>query len=154
MQAFLDRHSHQPWYPAARRTWDEWTDRVLAAEDAREVDAMMAEVLPLYTADPDRPGVQVMIDEWRRDMKSDLAAVKAWESGLWQRIDARPLLMRIQCPTLVLVGALDLICGPSQGRLIAAAVPGAELIIVPDSGHFIAAEAPESFRREIVRFAG
>jgi proline iminopeptidase len=153
MQAFLGRHSHQPWYPAARKTWDEWTDRVLAAEDAREVDAMMAEVLPLYTADPDRPGVQAMIEEWRRDMKSDLAAIKAWESGLWQTIDARPLLAKIQCPTLVLVGALDLICGPAQGQLIADSVPGAELVIVPDSGHFLAAEAPESFRQEIVKFA-
>jgi proline iminopeptidase len=154
MQAFLARHSHQPWYPAARKVWDEWTDRVLAAEDAREVDAMMAQVLPLYTADPDRPGVQAMIEEWRRDMKSDLAALKVWESGLWQRIDARPLLADIQCPTLVLVGALDLICGPTQGRLIADTVPGAELVTVPDSGHFIAAEAPESFRREIIKFAG
>ncbi len=154
MQAFLDRHSQQPWYPAARRTWDEWTERVLAAENAGEVDAMMAEVLPLYTADPTLPRVQAMIDEWRRDMKTDLVAVKVWESGLWQRIDARPLLANIQCPTLVLVGALDLLCGPTQGRLIAAAVPGAELVVVPDSGHFIAAEAPESFRREVVRFAG
>jgi pimeloyl-ACP methyl ester carboxylesterase len=154
MQAFLGRHSNQPWYPAARKTWDEWTDRVLAAEDAREVDAMMAEVLPLYTADPDRPGVRAMIEEWRRDLKSDLAALKVWESGLWQGIDVRPLLAQIECPTLVLVGALDLICGPAQGRLIADAVSGAELVIVPDSGHFIAAEAPETFRDEIVKFAG
>ena len=34
--------------------------------------------------------------------ESDLAAIKAWESGLWQTIDARPLLAKIQCPTLVL----------------------------------------------------
>jgi pimeloyl-ACP methyl ester carboxylesterase len=107
----------------------------------------------LYTADPDRPGVRAMIEEWRQDMKSDLAAVKAWESGLWQTIDARPLLAKIQCPTLVLVGALDMICGPTQGRLIADAVPGAELVIVPGSGHFIAAEAPEAFREEIIKFA-
>ncbi len=153
MQAFLSRHSHQPWYPEAREIWDEWTERVLAAEDSREVDAMMAKVLPLYTADPDRPGVQAMIEQWRRDMKSDLAAIKAWESGLGQTIDVRPLLTRIQCPTLVLVGALDMICGPTQGRLIVDAVPGAELVIVPDSGHFIAAEAPECFRDEIIRFA-
>ena len=154
MQAFLSRHADQPWYPAARKTWDEWTDRVLAAEDAREVDAMMAEVLPLYTADPDRPGVQAMIDEWRSDMKSDLSAVKAWESGLWQTIDARPLLAKIKCPTLVLVGALDMICGPTHGQVIANAVPDAELVIVPDCGHFIAAEAPDAFRQQIVRFAG
>jgi proline iminopeptidase len=154
MQAFLARHSHQPWYPEARQIWDDWTDRVLAAEDAREVDEMMATVLPLYAADPGRPGVQAMIEEWRRDGKSDLAAVKVWESGLWQTIDARPLLARIECPTLVLVGALDLICGPTQGQLIADAVPSAQLVVVPDSGHFIAAEAPQSFRDEIVKFAG
>ncbi len=153
MEAFLARHSGQPWYPAARATWDEWTERVLAAQDAREVDAMMAEVLPLYTAHPERPGVKAMIEAWRREMDTDLAAVKVWESGLWQQIDARPLLANISCETLVLVGALDLICGPSQGRLIAEAVPRAELVIVPDCGHFIAAEAPESFREAIVRFA-
>ena len=76
------------------------------------------------------------------------------QSGLWQRIDARPLLAQISCPTLVLVGALDLICGPTQGRLIADVVPGAELVTVPDCGHFIPAEAPEVFRREVVGFAG
>jgi len=47
-----------------------------------------------------------------------------------------------------------LICGPTQGRLIVDFLPDAELVIVPDCGHFIAAEAPESFRREIVKFAG
>jgi proline iminopeptidase len=154
MNEFLARHSQQPWYPAAREIWDEWTERVLATEDAHDVDAMMADVLPLYTAYPDRPGVRAMIEEWRRDMKSDLAAIKVWESGLWQRIDVRPLLAQIERPTLVLVGALDLLCGPSQGRLIADAVPGAELVIVPDSGHFIPAEAPQSFRDAIIKFAG
>ena len=154
MEAVLARHSHQPWYPSARAIWDEWTDRVLAAEDAREVDEMMAAVLPLYTANPERPGVRTMIGEWRRDMHTDLAAVKAWESGLWQRIDVRPLLEQIARPTLVLVGALDLICGPTQGRLIADAVPGAELVIVPDAGHFIPAEAPDAFAEEIIKFAG
>jgi proline iminopeptidase len=153
MQAFLARHSHQPWYPSARAIWDEWTDRVLATDDAREVDEMMAAVLPLYTADPERPGVRRMIGEWRRDMHTDLGAVKAWESGLWQRIDVRPLLAKIVRPTLVLVGALDLICGPTQGRLIACAVPGAELVIVPDAGHFIPAEAPGAFADEVIKFA-
>ncbi len=85
-------------------------------------------------------------DEW--------TAVKAWESGLWRTIDARPLLAKIECRTPVLVGGPDLICGPAHGRLIAEAVPSAELVIVPDSGHFIAAEAPESFRDEIIKFAG
>lgn len=154
MQAFLARHSHQPWYPSARKVWDEWTERVLASEDYREVDAMMAEVLPLYTADPDRPAVKAAIEEWRRDLQSDLAAVKVWESGLWQRIDVRPLLADIRCPTLILVGAEDMICGPAHGRLILDALPGAQMVVVPDSGHFIATEAPEPFRAEVLGFAG
>jgi proline iminopeptidase len=154
MQAFLARHEHQPWYPRAREVWDSWTERVLAADDAGEVDAMMAAILPLYTADPDRPAVRAMIEEWRRGMRSDLAALKVWESGLYQRIDVRPLLSGIACPTLVLVGALDMICGPAQGRLIAAEVPRAELVIVPESGHFIGAEAPDDFRRAVIEFAG
>jgi pimeloyl-ACP methyl ester carboxylesterase len=152
MQQFLDRHSQYAWYPAARKTWDEFTERVLAAEEAGEVDAMMAEILPLYTADPDRPGVRALIERWRIDGHCDLAAIKAWESGLWQMIDIRPLLAKIERPTLVLVGALDLICGPTQGRLIAQAVPGARLVLIPDSGHFIGAEAPEQFRAEILDF--
>jgi pimeloyl-ACP methyl ester carboxylesterase len=153
MEAFLARHARQPWYPAARKTWDEWTERVLAAEEASEVDAMMAEVLPLYTAHPDRPDVQSMLDELRRDLKTDLAAVKVWESGLYQRIDVRPLLSRIRCPTLVLVGGLDMICGPAQGQTIVNALPDAQLVVVPDCGHFIAAEAPEAFRDAISTFA-
>jgi pimeloyl-ACP methyl ester carboxylesterase len=152
MQTFLARHAHEPWYPQARATWDEWTERVLAAEDSREVDEMMVEVLPLYMADPNAPGSQRLIEAWRRDGRGDLAAMKAWESGLWQRIDMRPLLAEVTRPTLVMAGALDLICGPAQGRVIADAVPGAELVVIPDAGHFIAAEAPERFRAEILRF--
>ncbi|MGH2913941.1 MAG: alpha/beta fold hydrolase [Solirubrobacteraceae bacterium] len=152
MQTFLQRHSHQPWYASARKTWDEWTDRVLATDDSRELDAMMAEVLPLYTADPDRPEVQRMIEQVRREMQSDLAAAKVWESGLWQRIDVRPLLGEIKSPTLILVGALDMICGPAQGRVIADAVADAEIVTIPGSGHFVGVEQPQRFREEIVSF--
>jgi pimeloyl-ACP methyl ester carboxylesterase len=154
MEAFLARHSDQPWYQSARETWDDWTERVLAAEESSAVDAMMAEILPLYTAHPDRSGVQAAIERLRRELKTDLAAMKVWESGLWQRIDARPLLARIACPTLVLVGALDTICGPAQGRLIVDALPGAEVVVVPECGHLIGAEAPEAFRAAIIQFAG
>ncbi|MGH2914354.1 MAG: alpha/beta fold hydrolase [Solirubrobacteraceae bacterium] len=153
MQTFLQRHSRQPWYPSARKTWDEWTDRILATDDPHEADTMMAEILPLYTADPDRPAVQKMIEQFRREMQCDLVAAKVWESGLWQRIDVRPLLSDIKCPTLVLVGELDMICGPAQGRVIADAVTDAEMVTIAGSGHFVGVEQPERFREEIIRFA-
>jgi proline iminopeptidase len=149
---FLARHAHAPWYAGARRVWDEWTDRALAASDAAEVEEMWATVLPLYTADPERPGVRALIDAWRTEGHIDLAAIKAWEGGLWQTIDARPLLSRIARPTLLLVGELDFICGPSQAQLIAEAVPQARIVSIPDCGHFIGAEAPEDFRAAVIEF--
>jgi proline iminopeptidase len=151
MERMLARHQDEPWYESARATWDNWTERALAATDAREVDAMMAEVLPLYTAHPERPGVRRLIDAWRR-AESDLAATKAWEGGLYQTIDVRPLLGDVRCPTLLLVGELDLICGPAHSHAIAEAIPHAELVIVQDSGHFIPAEAPEAFREAVLSF--
>jgi proline iminopeptidase len=153
MERMLARHADAPWYPSARATWDAWTERVLAATDAQEVDDMMAEVLPLYTAHPDRPGVRALIDAWRRDAHSDLAASKAWEDGLYQTIDIRPLLGRVRCPTLILTGELDLICGPAHAEPLARAVPDARIVIVPDCGHFVPAEAPDEFRTAVVEFA-
>jgi proline iminopeptidase len=152
MELMLSRHADAPWYESARATWDSWTERVLAATDASEVDAMMAEVLPFYTAHAERPGVRRMIDTWRREAVTDLAAVKAWEDGLFQTIDIRPLLDDVRCPTLLLVGALDLICGPAHSETLARAIPDAEVVTIPDSGHFIPAEAPEAFRDAVISF--
>jgi proline iminopeptidase len=151
MERLLARHRGARWYESARATLDSWTERVLAATEAREVDAMMAEVLPLYTADPEQPGVRRLIEMWR-NTPGDLAAAKAWEGGLWQTIDIRPLLAEVHCPTLLVVGGLDMICGPAHGHAIARAVPHAEVVTVPDSGHFIPAEAPEEFREAVVSF--
>jgi proline iminopeptidase len=153
MEQMLARHDGAPWYPSARATWDGWTERVLAATDPSEVDHMMSEVLPLYTADPERPRVKRAIEAWRRDARSDLAAAKAWESGLWQTIDARPLLGRIRCPTLLLVGALDMVCGPAHAGPILDGVADVRLVVAPDCGHFVPTEAPEVFRESVLEFA-
>jgi pimeloyl-ACP methyl ester carboxylesterase len=152
MERMLARHRDAPWYESARATWDSWDERALAATDPREVDAMLIEVLPLYTAHPERPGVRRLIETWRREAESDLAATEVWEGGLSQTIDLRPLLGDVRCPTLLLVGELDLICGPAHSEPIASAVPDAQVVIVPDSGHFVPAEAPEAFREAVVAF--
>jgi pimeloyl-ACP methyl ester carboxylesterase len=114
MKAALARHAHAEWYPEAREVWDDWTPRALAATDPAEIRNMLATVLPLYTAYPDRPDVRKAIDEARAMLEVDLRAGKVWESSLYQQGDLRPLLGQIQCPTLVVCGALDLIGGPAQ----------------------------------------
>ena len=59
-------------------------------------------------------------------------------------------LSRIQAPTLVIAGAKDMI-KESHTRLIAAHIPGSELVIVPGN-HFIANKAPEAFNKAVLQF--
>ena len=145
----LVRRAGAAWYPEARPVMDEWTERVLAADDAHEVERMFRLVLPMYTAHPDRPDVAAGLEALRRRVTFDLAAVKAWEAGLYRTIDLRPLRAKITCPTLVVAGELDFICGPAQARPICAAIPSAQLEIIPDCGHFPAFEAPRAYSEAV-----
>jgi pimeloyl-ACP methyl ester carboxylesterase len=62
-------------------------------------------------------------------------------------------LRRLTVPTLVVHGELD----PRPVRFaarIAELVPGAELVVMPDVGHFPRFEAPESFAKTLRGFLG
>jgi pimeloyl-ACP methyl ester carboxylesterase len=66
------------------------------------------------------------------------------------RIDSRPSLDAIRCPTLVLVGAQDEPTPPHLADEIAAAIPGARLVKVPECGHLSTIERPEAVTKELV----
>jgi pimeloyl-ACP methyl ester carboxylesterase len=65
------------------------------------------------------------------------------EQAIISRRDSRPWLGAIDCPTLVLCGAQDLLTPPALHEEIAAAIPGARLHVVSDCGHLSALERPE-----------
>jgi pimeloyl-ACP methyl ester carboxylesterase len=110
-------------------------------------------------------GFAALVDSWLPPMLSpaareeaDLVArlramcVSAGQKIFEAQIEAllaRPpveaLLARLTCPTLVSVGDLDAWSPVAQHRDIAAAIPGAELRIVPGAGHMLPVEAPEAF---------
>jgi (E)-2-((N-methylformamido)methylene)succinate hydrolase len=56
--------------------------------------------------------------------------------------DLEPRLAEVECPVLVLLGGDDDRTLPEQGRALAAAIPGARLVELPDVGHTIPLEAP------------
>ena len=60
------------------------------------------------------------------------------------RIDSRPTLSAIKCPTLVLVGAQDEMTPPHLADEIVAGIPGSTLVKVPECGHFSTFERPEA----------
>lgn len=64
------------------------------------------------------------------------------QEAIIARPDSRPLLSAITCPTLVLVGAQDAITPVEMAQEMADAIPGATLMIVPETGHLATLEAP------------
>lgn len=66
--------------------------------------------------------------------------------------DALERLQRIDCPTLVLAGEDDTIVPPRYGRELAARIPGARLVILPEVGHAPPFENPGFFNKAVADF--
>lgn len=64
------------------------------------------------------------------------------QEAIIARVDSRPLLAAIDCPTLVLVGADDAITPPEMAQEMADAIPHAKLSVIPETGHLATLEAP------------
>ncbi|WP_417695362.1 alpha/beta fold hydrolase [Roseibium sp.] len=60
------------------------------------------------------------------------------------RLDSRPSLGDITCPTLVLVGDGDTLTPPDLAREMHEHISGSELMVVPDCGHLSTLEAPNA----------
>ncbi|MDZ4076612.1 MAG: alpha/beta hydrolase [Hylemonella sp.] len=108
-------------------------------------------------------GMRVMAQEWAKGMvhpdriggpifeevlamfdRGSAAQYAAQINALLNRLDAAPLLPGITCPTLVLTGRQDAWSGPAQHEAMAAAIPGAQLVIVENSGHMTTMEQPQA----------
>ncbi len=66
------------------------------------------------------------------------------------RPDSRPGLAAISCPTLVLVGDDDQLTPPVLAREMAAGIPGARLVVVPECGHLSTLERPQAVTAALV----
>jgi len=68
------------------------------------------------------------------------------------RPDSRPGLAAIACPTLVLVGDGDELTPPHLSEEIAAAIPGARLVLIPECGHLSTLERPQAVTEALVEW--
>src|SRR3989344_704008 len=68
------------------------------------------------------------------------------------RPDARQHLPGVACPVLVVCGEADQLTPPECSAEIAALVPGAEHHLLPDSGHMLTMEQPETVTRLLVQW--
>jgi pimeloyl-ACP methyl ester carboxylesterase len=76
------------------------------------------------------------------------------QEAIMARVDSRPELRRIQCPTLVLCGRDDVITPVDGHEEMAAEIPGARLVVLDDCGHLSTWEQPEAVTAEMRRWLG
>ena len=65
------------------------------------------------------------------------------------RFDVRPQLSKLTVPTLAVQGMDDRVVDPSHGRLLRQAIPGAELRLLPSTGHMVPVERPRELAEAI-----
>ncbi len=61
-------------------------------------------------------------------------------------------LGRLAVPTLVITGARDVVTPPDNSRIIARAVPGADLVLLPGAGHSFLFQEPRAVAELVTSF--
>jgi pimeloyl-ACP methyl ester carboxylesterase len=109
---------------------------VLQANVAFAFDpAHAAALAPPYLAMMDRAGAGQLIAQNR---------------AIMARADQRPLLPRIACPTLVVVGQSDLLTPPKHAQEMAALIAGARLETLSQCGHLLTWEQPQRVNQLLI----
>lgn len=70
----------------------------------------------------------------------------------FQRLNITAELHCISAPTLVLVGELDILKPRIYSEIIAREIPGAQMVVVPGSGHALCLEKPAIFNTLVLGF--
>ncbi len=74
--------------------------------------------------------------------------------GIAARQDSTPFLREIAVPTLVICGEEDVITPRAEAEILQKGIAGAELAMIPKSGHLPSMETPEEFNRVLAKFLG
>jgi pimeloyl-ACP methyl ester carboxylesterase len=113
----------------------------LARKDFRAViDTLTPKIVtPAHLQDPDITGT---ISEMAMGIGPE--AFERQQRAIIGRIDSRPGLGEVRCPTLVVAAEQDQLMPLEWLRELAQGIPGARLEIVRDSGHMAPLEQPEA----------
>ncbi|MFC5265863.1 alpha/beta fold hydrolase [Kribbella qitaiheensis] len=140
---YAAEHAGDPLADQVVQAWREDAD--LPADKAAHLDSL-GRLLPVYFKD--FRGIQDRIADWMTAM--DLTLDPNRQPSLW---DVRNRLGEITVPTLVLVGVADFICGEKWARQLHDGIPGSQLVVFGESGHFAHLEEPEAFSAAVLGFS-
>jgi pimeloyl-ACP methyl ester carboxylesterase len=106
------------------------------------VDEILRANVP-FAFHPSRQGDTALVSGYFEMVRRAGAAQLVQQNrAIMARPDSRPLLRRLRCPVLVVCGDADALTPPECSQEIAAAVPQAELHVLPACGHLLTWEQP------------
>lgn len=126
-------------------------ERVLAEGASVAAEAFLPKLLGETTQ---RENAALVAEVRERILAASPRAIADALRGLAARVDSRPMLAGLRFPTLVLVGAEDVLTPPAESEAIAAAIPGARLELVPRAGHLANLEQPAAVNAALAAFLG
>ena len=102
--------------------------------------------------DPDKITVE-LISGYKKPLEAE-----NWDRALWELVlashplDLEERLDTLSVPVLVITGERDRIVPTRNSERLAAELPGAELVVIPDCGHVPHEECPEGFLQATTGF--
>jgi pimeloyl-ACP methyl ester carboxylesterase len=124
-------------------------ERVLAEGVKPVTDSMKLKVFSPHTA-ATQP--QLIEATERVMLRTDPRGIAAASRGMAERRDFTAEQKNIECPTLVLVGADDVLSPPTEMQTMASAIPNARFQIIPNAGHLAPLEQPTEANAVIEEF--
>ncbi|MGH7819112.1 MAG: alpha/beta fold hydrolase [Candidatus Binatia bacterium] len=115
-----------------------WYDEIAEAAEARGLDGLREAIFGVRS---------------RRTLEGDAAAIAGVTRCLRSLHDdpLTPRLREVRCPVLLLVGSKDPM-GAGASAILSRAFPSATLEVVPERGHWLHVECPETVLAAIDRF--
>ena len=112
-------------------------------------DAMLPKMLTEQTRSEQRE-----LTSFVREMMAGVSVdgIVAALGALAARPDSTPMLPSIAVPALVIVGGEDPITPPAEGKVLHAAIPDAELVVVDGGSHAAVVERPDEINAAIERW--
>lgn len=112
--------------------------------EAGGIDALAGAFEQLVFSAATRAERPALIERFNRQFRANDPLALAWDLRAIAEIDTHARLGSVGVPTLVVVGAEDQLTPPDRAQLLAEAIPGARLEVVPGAGHFSNLESPDA----------
>lgn len=157
-QVLVDTVSYDSW---PSETWQaiirDQLDRY-AAMPADEFEAMLTRQLEMTVADPQHMTGEVL-ESYLAPHHGRLGRVsffehqvRTYDSAATEEI--APALRDLSVPTKIIWGAADRWQPLDYAHRLAGDIPGAQLAVVDEAGHFVTEDAPHQVTEELTRFLG